>query len=216
MTPGSPAPESALEPDQDPDPDPGHPVFLKPFAMPAAAVPDTAKPFVKLFAKPVTRPPYKVGPLARAEPASTALATTMLASTKNGEVPRAAIDDCSRPAVQEFGVRPPAKPNFLLASAAAAGSSVPTAGTKAARPPAKPNFAEPAASAADYCTRKAARPPAKPNWPALALSLPTTDNLLPLPFIQLLAPLDAITSRSQLRCCVALMGVWALPRVRDV
>jgi hypothetical protein len=186
-TPGSPAPGPSLEPDLDPDPDPR---CVKFFAKPASVVPAiaamdprTGRPYVKHFVKPVIRPPFKVGPPARAEPASTALAPTVLASIKNCEEPSAAIVDCSWPAAQEFGVRPPAKPNFLLASATAAADSLPTAGTRTARPP------------------------AKPNWLALALSLPTTDDLLPLPFIQLLAPLAAITSRSQMRCCVAMMDV---------
>ena len=76
-TPGSPAPGPALEP----DPDPGHLVFAKLFAMPAAVAPDTGRPYVKNFVKPETRAPLKVGPLARAKPASTALASTVLAST---------------------------------------------------------------------------------------------------------------------------------------
>ena len=240
-TPGSPAPGPAPEP----DPDPGHLVSSKLFAMPAAMVPltaavgpDTGKPYVKNFVRPVTRPPFKVGPLARAEPASTALTPTVLAATKNCKVPRAAAD-CSRPAAKEFGARPPAKPNFVIA-----GCSL------LARPPAKPNYAGcdpllslhttayllplPSIMLYEITSRSLpigavsrefprtttcsllllslfllARPPANPiyaNYPPL--SLHTADYLLPLPSIQPLVPLDAITSRKlKIRCCVALMDV---------
>jgi hypothetical protein len=122
------------------------------------------------------------------------LASVLVSSIKNSEVPRAATGACLRVAAQEFGERPPAKPNFLLASAASA-DSLPTTGTRTARPPAKPNWL------ALSLPRLALSPPG-----CLTLSLPSTDDLLTLHSIQLLAPNNTITSRSQiLRCCVVAM-----------
>ena len=123
----------------------GPPVGAKLFAKPAAVIPITAKPFVKLFVKPVLAGMTCAAIKFRAVPSATSAATGDCCRppakpnfAESG--PLLAIDGhCIRLAAPEFGVRPPAKPNFLPASATAAGSLL-TAGTRTARPPAKPDY----------------------------------------------------------------------------
>jgi hypothetical protein len=100
---------------------PAKPNFAKLFAMPAAMVPitaavapDTGRPYVKTFVKPVTRAPFKAGP-----PASVTIGFGARPPAKPNFVesgPLLAGDcsrpDCSRPVASVFGARPPAKPNY--------------------------------------------------------------------------------------------------------
>jgi hypothetical protein len=228
-TPGSSAPEAALDPEpDDPDPDPhttGKQQFVKLFVKPA-------------FVKTVTRASLEAVP-----------ATIMLTSTatKTGTAPSAAnvaastnfaAGVCSKRADNKFGARPPAKPNYILLS-------LPTADARTARPPARPSYTEcglplsvHSVHTADYLLTLPSIQlfsPIQPNaiasrnfklkccvvWmvvlehrlprpalrPALLLdSLTLTITLLALPCIQRFHPgpaqLERLLAESQMRCCV--------------
>ena len=143
----------------------------------AAVAPDTGRPYVKTFAKLVTRASFKAGP-----PASV---TTVLA----GKMAAAATSagDCHRPAAIGFGTRPPPKPNFAesgpLLTAAVDGSRL-VASVFGARPPAKPNYAEAAITESD---------------PLLFLSLLTAHYLLLFPLLLALLQLDSLLARPSQR-----------------